>query len=738
MQNLHKPFLVAIAFSLAITPKVSAADDTTLPEVVVSGAAAKSEVMVSDPQPTPKSSVTKAGINLLGGPGQARPYDPLILMPSVIVESPDPYGLSPTGNINIRGKSNFHLTNDVQGLPLTGIVGGAYLFDLENIDQIDVYRGGLSANQGLGVSNASGAVDQQILGPQDTFSVLAKQSLGSFHFSRTFGRVDTGVLNSSGTAAFISGSTTTADKWKGAGDELRNNAMLGVTQKLGDQVKVDFDVVYDKYSGNSYRSLTYAQTQALSTNYNYDYNTSLTGKAATDVNYYNFNKVEYENYAALANIDVTMAQGQHLILKPYYWNDNGVQYSANGSNVQIWNQQNNNAGGVLEYQGRFGTSTNIVAGYWLESMEPPPPPTDQTLYTVTSNGGLAFAKWGTLAKIDNFIVNSPYVQATETLGQTVLSGGVRYMDLGAPKMQYFKTANLPDVSYDQIWAYNPAPDTNASVVAKDYRSFLPNIGIRENLNSEWSVSASYSRKFGRPDWGPQASNYISNESAFVAKNITLQSLVNLVKPELSDQIDISARYKSNGLTLVPTIFAAKNQNRQVQVVDPSLGGLSYYEGTAETTEYGTELEAEYIIDNSWSIFGSGTLASETYDQNTPTLSGGAVLATQGKQIPNAPNFMLKGGVSYRWYNLTLSPVLRYIGKRYGDSAETQPVAGYTAFDFNASYTFSHDILLKLSVLNLFNSHYIAEIVPNDTNLNGATAYYAGAPMTVAMTVSVKY
>lgn len=744
--NKYAAFLAAVAAIIAGAPNVgNAADnslnsaDNILPEMIVSEISPGSELMFSSPQPTPKSTITKAGLNLFGGPAQTSMYAPLDLVPSVIVESPDPYGLSTNRNINIRGKTDFHMTKNVEGLPLTGIVGSVDLFDLENIKQVDVYRGGVPSNVGLGISNATGVIDQRLLAPQDKFGFSGKQSFGSFDFRRTFVRVDTGNLSESGTKIFMSASTIAADKWTGTGDQSRNNAMFGVSQQLGDRIKVDFNVVYNKFEGNIYRALNYGQTQTLQSTYKFDYNTSLTGVAATDVNYYNFNRVKYENYGALANVEVKLAEGHNLVFKPYYSKNNGVQYSASGSNVQIWNQENDNVGGVLEYKGRYGTSTDLIAGYWLQSMAPPPPPTDQTKYTVTANGTLAFTGWATLAKIDNFIANSPYFQVTQTIGKTVVSGGVRYMDLGTPKMQYYNTAGLPNVSYDAVWAYNPTLDTNAAVPGKHYREFLPNLGIQHAFNTEWSTSASYGRKFGRPDWGPQASNFISNEAAFLAKGITLQRLVNLVKPELSDTIDLSVRYESRGLTVIPTLFAAKNQNRQVLVIDPTLGGtLAYYQGTAKTTQRGVELEVGYQIDKSLSIFGSGTLASATYDEDTPTLSGGAALSTKGKQIPNAPKTMLKGGFAYRRGDLAMSPVVRYIGQRYGDSAQTKPVDGYTVFDFNASYDLSRDVRLGMAVLNLFDRRYISVISPNDSNLNAATSYYAGAPRTVAITLGAKF
>lgn len=362
---------------------------------------------------------------------------------------------------------------------------------------------------------------------------------------------------------------------------------------------------------------------------------------------------------------------------------------------------------------------------------------------MTPSGNLTFAGWTTLAKIDRFVTNSPYAQVTQSFGQTQVSGGLRYMDLGAPRMRYYRTAGLPNVSYDDVWSFNPAENPRAAVRAKHYGELLPNVGVRHDFGSDWSATASYGRKFGRPDWGPQASNFTGNEAAFTARGITLQTLVDRVKPELSDQIDVSVRYRNGGLSVVPTLFFAKNQNRQVMVTDPALGGLSYYQGTSKTTQYGAELEAAYQAGESWAFFGSGTLASETFDDDTPTLGGGARLATRGRQIPNAPRVMLKGGLTYRQGGFAVSPIVRYIGKRYGDAVETQGVKAYALFDVSASYNLGGEVGIDtlaatLAVLNVFDKRYIGQIAVNDFNLGGATAYYAGAPRTVVGTLSMKF
>src|SRR5690606_4618665 len=120
-------------------------------------------VIVSDSTQGRVSSVSHEGLTLLGGGAQTSFYQAADIVPSVLVESPDPYGLSNTRNISISGKSSFHLSRNINGLPIMGIVGGADLYDLENISRLDVYRGAIPADRSLGVSNASGVIDQIIL-----------------------------------------------------------------------------------------------------------------------------------------------------------------------------------------------------------------------------------------------------------------------------------------------------------------------------------------------------------------------------------------------------------------------------------------------------------------------------------------------------------------------------------------------------------------------------------------------
>jgi iron complex outermembrane receptor protein len=181
-------------------------------------------------------------------------------------------------------------------LPITGIVGGADLIDLNNLARIDLYRGSLQANQGLGFSSAAGQLDQIMLAPKQEFGGTISQGAGSDGFWRTSVRVDSGLL-STGTAFFVSGSWTEANKWKGDGDASRKNVMFGVSQKLGDNLDIKVYGVHNDQQAYSYLPLTYAQTTMMFAYAWADYNTQLVGRPKIDNNEYLFNQTRYANNA---------------------------------------------------------------------------------------------------------------------------------------------------------------------------------------------------------------------------------------------------------------------------------------------------------------------------------------------------------------------------------------------------------------------------------------------------------
>ncbi|WP_198022893.1 TonB-dependent receptor [Methylosinus sp. LW3] len=693
----------------------------------------------ADNAPTPKSSVTMEGIKILGGPAQASSYKVLDMMPSVIEDSADPYGLSFNRSITVRGVSDFFLARTINGLPIQGIVGGADLFDLDDIGRVDLYRGSIPANQGFGFSNAAGVLDLNLLPPKEKLSGTISQGAGSNGFHRTFARIDSGRLPT-GTSFFVSGSITDAEKWKGDGDARRKNVAFGLTQPLGDQLEVSVYGVHNDQKANAYLPLTFVQTQNLAATAFFDYNTAFTGKSGIDASYYAFNRTRYVTNAIFAEIAYRIDPTQSIVLKPYYWRNTGYQETTSGASVRLWPISNYNLGGTIEYKKHLPWDADFALGFWSQSAEPEPPPLHQKLYTVTPIGSLNFSSWSSLATSGTHQFFSPYTQYTQTFDATTVSGGVRLHIESTPHLQYFNAKGLPDVTYSDVWSYLPTPDTNGVAPAVTYSEWLPNLGVRHRLSEEWSANASYSRKVARPDWGPQASSFLGAEAAYLAKGITLASLMGRIRPATVDAVDVGLRYETGDLTIAPTFFGFWTHKKEVLVYDPAVG-QNYYQSNAATVGRGFELETSWKATDWLTLTGSATIASETYVVNIQAGSS-SVMQIGGKQTPYTPRYQAKLAATYHRDGFEITPVVRFNSTRYGLADNSQAVSPYAIVDVNASYEFGTKLGLtpmtvSAGVTNLFDHRYISAISVNETNLS-STSYYVGAPRTIFAGVTASF
>ena len=146
-----------------------------------------------------QSTVTKEGIELLGTPGQSSIYKALTLLPSLHVDTADPYGFASRSpfNIRVRGQGGLGMSTMIEGVPIWAIESPGPrmdMFDLENLRSITLYRGAVPPDQGLGAMDTAGALEIGILKPADQFGVTVSQSAGSDGFLRSYGRVDSGKL----------------------------------------------------------------------------------------------------------------------------------------------------------------------------------------------------------------------------------------------------------------------------------------------------------------------------------------------------------------------------------------------------------------------------------------------------------------------------------------------------------------------------------------------------------------
>ena len=220
--------LMAVALILAATnsnaeqQNVPKAKETTLQEVTVSEERIVTPTRQADETVYTGSEVTAKGIEVVGTRAKTSAYEAISLLPGLDVESADGRGLGvEQSTLRVRGIKGMVGALTVEGVPNYGgnpIGPRDYLYDMENMSGIAVYKGAVPANIGAGVGTRGGALELKPNWPKEKFGAELSQAGGSNSYHRTFLRLDSGSLPVTETKISGSYSFTEADKWRGPGE----------------------------------------------------------------------------------------------------------------------------------------------------------------------------------------------------------------------------------------------------------------------------------------------------------------------------------------------------------------------------------------------------------------------------------------------------------------------------------------------------------------------------------------
>ncbi|MGC9160222.1 TonB-dependent receptor [Acidithiobacillus sp.] len=685
--------------------------------------------------------INQEALPTLGGPGQVNPYMALTMLPSVVAQNPDAYGLGNivggTKGIRIRGESNPHgAIGTVDGLPLYGIdpgPGSLFLFDMEDISHISVYEGAIPPDK-LAIFTTQGVLNSDVLWPQKGFGGTISQSFGSFDFHRTFVRLDSGDL-STGTRAFASFSYTHADSWQGTGASpgYRYNGEVGISQRFSRNLVMRLYAAYNDMNETNPRPLNYAQATNLGANYNLGYNAALTGNPGQDINYYQYNQQKFQNYALFGEIDYRLANDTTIAIKPFYSQENGYyrygQSALPGTpstpGVLQWNI-NHDGYGVVSQIATTYVNTHFKLGYWFENLQPPGPPTSWDAYEFANNGALASSpvSWIQASPTAGHLFNSPFFQMERTFDRLSVTAGARYMIEQTPSINVYDVQGKPT-------------DGKDNVSGRNIDEWLPYLGLTYQLAPAVHAVFSYGRNYGAPAFNDWVSLLMM--SGKLPGGSVQQAWSNL-QAETSNSFNLGLQVQESNWFLKPTLFYTTYHNKIVSIYDQNLG-IGYYQNAGNAHSYGVELAAGVNPLPDLSIFGSLTYSRAVLDQNFQ-VAAGSVIDAQGKQIPDTPRLIANFGATYRYRHFFIAPRFQYMGTRYADSQNQQPIAGYFLANLDLGYRQRVAGLGKLqatlSFANLFNRHYIGVIDSSYLQSPSNVNFYAGAPLTVAGTVSLRF
>ena len=262
MRNLRLSCALA-ALSIASTGALAQSTGTQeLEEIVVTASKRAAGIIIAENVPKQRATIGKEYIDSKA-PGQSI-LDTLNLTPGLNFVNNDPYGNS-GGNLRLRGLDGNRIALLQDGIPLNDS-GNYAIFSNQQLDSELIERAvvnvGTTDVDSPTASSTGGTINYITIKPTKEFGGFVQGQYGEENYRRGIILLNSGEIGPWKTTAFVSGSYTKYDKFKGPGSLEKYQGNFRVYQPIG--AAGDFISVignYNRNRNNFYRNLRKSEFQ---------------------------------------------------------------------------------------------------------------------------------------------------------------------------------------------------------------------------------------------------------------------------------------------------------------------------------------------------------------------------------------------------------------------------------------------------------------------------------------------
>lgn len=604
-------------------------------------------------------------------------YDDVIKhTPSVASVGPNGPGLMENMGLSIRGFQDGQYNVTFDGMPWGDSNDFTHhstsYFMAHDITQASVDRGpGTAAT--VGTATFGGTIALQSKTPSTVSSINPYTTVGSFN-TRLFGlEYDTGVLPQYGGATgLIDYERSQSDGYLTYSKQKRSNVFLKVTRPIGDNTTITFSAMYNKVHQNVPVGATLAQIAKYGPNYGLS-------SDPTKQNFYGYNydriHTDFEYIDLQSYLDNGWNVDNKLYTYAYYHRGqngldpngetpNGTVYGANDVPGEKMGMDYRSYGDFARFARptKYGTWNT---GLWVDHQYNT---RFQYLVDWTLNGAL----------------NPNNASATERLMRDTMDNAQPYVEFAwqvTPKLKI-----TPGVKYAYFRRHLDAKVNQGSGqplnYTKSWSSLLPSIDLHYHIQPHWVAYAQIAKGFLAP-----------NLNTFY----TADPGASDVKPEQTWNYQLGTTWEHERLSLSGDVYYIDFNNK---IGKRKIGSNTLFFNQGGVIYKGLELEGTYYVGGGFSLYGNGS-ANSAKTKDTK------------QWVANAPKDTAAAGVIYNQHHWYGSVIDKYVGKRYGDSGETQPLGGYSVANASLSYTFREPAgswlqkaRVNLQVNNLFDNKSI--------------------------------
>lgn len=593
-------------------------------------------------------------------------FDSVIsVAPSVMVQPSGSGG--DDAKISIRGFQNGQYNTTLDGIPLRlfnlTTPTGAFIMT-NDLGQVTVDRGPGTAST-VGDATFGGTLGLQTKSPMSTQAATATTSYGSFNTQLYGLQLDSGQLKSAnGASVFLDTQFTKSDGYYTNVGKERENAALKFQQPLSDNTTLTFVSIYNSEIKNYFQGASLAQIAAYGPNYGLS-------SSPNKGNYAGYNRWQIQTDFEYLGLKSDYGEGWHLDQKLYTYGYYYSQPILRGTDVS-----GNSIGtkfGVLDVPGTVNPASvrsygDVVAltkdlpegavkvGAWVEHQ-----PSYRAFYNVDMTLAQKYisTSYNQNITLDTF---QPYVEGDwKPLPGLTITTGVKYANVRRSYASLVDPNTHGPLDYSQTWG-----------------KALPSLAANYKLLSNWSVYAQAAEGFLTP---PNALPSSSN-----------------VQPQTTWNYQVGTSYQSKTFTLAGDVYYIDFQN---MIGSRNVGGITTYFNQGGVIYEGIEVEGTVHVGDGFSVFGNGSLNSA---KNIQT----------GQWIAEAPNATLAAGLIYEQGNWYASLTDKWVGSRFGDVGEKQPLSPFNQLDMAVTYKVKNPlpnvaaVTAKFGINNILDSRTIVD------------------------------
>lgn len=269
-----------------------------------------------------------------------------------------------------------------------------------------------------------------------------------------------------------------------------------------------------------------------------------------------------------------------------------------------------------------------------------------------------------------------------------------------------------------------------STGTKSYEQFSPKLGVTYEASSALGFYGNFSKGFSPP---ALSAVFRARPAAQVAA--TGEKFYLSIDPAVFSNYEVGgwASLWQNKVFFDYTFYRLEGNNELLGIRQPD--NTMDYQSAGKTLHEGIEYQITIRPNDSWNLRFGGTNAKHTFvDFVLSTRASDALKNVNGKEMPQAPNFIANSEVTYKYKGARIALEWQKIGPWFQDQVNNVSFEGLSVFNLRMGYNYKAYQFFT-NIMNLGDALY-ATTATRGNNATDKSTYTPAAPRTVVAGVQI--